>query len=764
MLISVVNRTRAVADKELQIAIRAVNRQISNDFEPYWSFGARLRLEGPVGKFARTNSLADMRGDAIIYLVDKTTKDVSGYHEINFKGIPYSFVYTEVAGALDEDWTVTLSHEALELIGDPQVNLLVEGPHPEEPNRNVFHWFEMCDAVQDDKYEIDGVWVSNFVLPLYFTVDEQIGGRNDFLGLLDDGIGLKSFGVRPGGYIGFYDPTADNHVLWSPKGDKRATARRKIKAANASGRGSRRLLTKNARGRESDHAEAMKAIHQTAKATTIAAASATASPIEHVVVLMLENRSFDHLLGDLDNVLDLDGIHAPDGSFYSNRSQLLDDAPYTSRIGAKPVLEENQDPDHEFESTERAIAGGAMSGFVQSFFRRYPQASRDQAWEVMSCFERGKLPVLHNLAQTFTVCDRWFASVPGPTWPNRLFAMSGTSKGDVSMPQAGEPLSTLKYAFRYTQDTIFDRLNDAGKSWRIYHDGLPCALILTGLRTQLSNFRDMKDFESDAAGEAAFPAFTWIEPCYFGANANDQHPPSDVLRGDALVAKVFNAIRSNEHLWLKTLLIIVHDEHGGFYDHVPPMPTVPPDAARRGAFGFDALGVRVPAILVSPYAPSQVSSTVFDHTSILRYVCDKWDLKPLGNRAASANSLAPLLESTPRQDIPTSIHVPKLAKSTKPIMLDGAREALVCLIENLYGKSDDSLEKRARASTNSMAPSQVSPDSRVRSAMELFELAKAESIGTVRPAHAVRRQLPKETATKLTGKKALIKRRVAVPK
>lgn len=761
MLISVVNRTRTVADKDLQIAIRAVNRQISDDFEPYWSFGGRLRLEGAVGKFARTSSLADMRGDAIIYLIDKTTKDVYGYHEANFQGIPYSFVYTEVSDALDEAWSVTLSHEALELIGDPQVNLLIEGPHPEEPNRDVFHWFEMCDAVQDDKYEIDGVWVSNFVLPLYFTVDEQIGGRNDFLGLLKDGMGLKSFGVRPGGYIGFYDPKKDKHVLWSPKGDKRAAARERIKAANASGRGSRRLLLKTSRDRDSAHADVMKAISKTVKATAMATAGATAPPIEHVVVLMLENRSFDHLLGDLDTTLDVDGIHAPDGSLYSNRSQLLNDAPYTSRVGAKTVLDEDQDPDHEFESTQRAIAGGAMSGFVQSFFTRYPMASRDQAWEVMSCFERGKLPVIHNLAQSFTVCDRWFASVPGPTWPNRLFAMSGTSKGDVSMPQSGDSISTLKYAFRYTQDTVFDRLNDAGKPWKIYHDGLPCALILTGLRTQLSNFRGMEHFESDAAGpEADFPAFTWIEPCYNGADANDQHPPSDVLRGEALVAKVFNAIRSNEQLWLKTLLIIVHDEHGGFYDHVPPMPTIPPDDARRGAFGFDTLGVRVPAILVSPYASRQVSRTVFDHTSILRYVSDKWNLKPLGNRAASANSLAPLLDSTAREDVPLSIDVPHLAKVSRPTMLDGTREALISLIENLYGKSGETLEKRARVTTRMAPASRMSPEGRVKAAVALFELAKAESNASGRKGRAVHPQLPRTTATNAKGKSMVAHPRV----
>ena len=142
-----------------------------------------------------------MRGDAIIYFWDKTDiTNALGYHDKNNRGIPFGFVFTELSKEVGENWTVTLSHEALELIADPEVNLLVAGPHPVNRNKIVFHWYEMCDAVQAEAYKIEDVEVSNFVLPLYFTGGEELGGRNDFLGRSHDGKTLKSFGVNPGGY------------------------------------------------------------------------------------------------------------------------------------------------------------------------------------------------------------------------------------------------------------------------------------------------------------------------------------------------------------------------------------------------------------------------------------------------------------------------------------------------------------------------------------------------------------------------------------
>lgn len=236
MNISVVNHTDGgIADEDLQTAIRAINRQIAENFVPYWGMPAVLRLEGRSAKNPNRIQLADMRGDAVLYLWNNVeeVKDAIGYHDANDRGIPFGYVFTEIAKDCGEDWSVTLSHEALEMIGDPEGNLLVMGPHPTE-RRNVFHWFEMCDAVQDESYLIDGVRVSNFVLPLYFTgtrsVDE-VGARNDFLGRAYRGKTLRSFAINPGGYIGFYDPQKRRSDQFQLRGDKRATLRQTVKAS-----------------------------------------------------------------------------------------------------------------------------------------------------------------------------------------------------------------------------------------------------------------------------------------------------------------------------------------------------------------------------------------------------------------------------------------------------------------------------------------------------------------------------------------------------
>jgi hypothetical protein len=233
MLISVVNHTNGtIKDEIVQVAIRAINRQLSSDFGPYWHTHAELRLEGPARGKPRKVSLPELRGDAVIYLWNEVdVDDAVGYHDANARGIPFGFVFTELSKELGEPWSVTLSHEALELVGDPEVNLLVAGPHPGDPNEEVFHWYEMCDAVQAETYKVDGVAVSNFLLPLYFTPDAEIGGRNDFLGRLYKGAALPSFGINPGGYVGFYNPKSGKHETFALKGDRVAKGRLAVKAS-----------------------------------------------------------------------------------------------------------------------------------------------------------------------------------------------------------------------------------------------------------------------------------------------------------------------------------------------------------------------------------------------------------------------------------------------------------------------------------------------------------------------------------------------------
>ncbi|MGF7238387.1 MAG: hypothetical protein ACQSGP_26005 [Frankia sp.] len=229
MQITVVNLS-AVADTDVLPVLRAINRQIAEDFVPYWGQPAALRFEGHAVSVPDRDQPAGLRGDAVIYLRDHA--DVAGalgYHNQNNVGLPCGFVFTELSRAIGEQWTVTLSHEALELIGDANVNKLAAGPHPADPNRWVLHWYEMCDAVQAESYLIDGVAVSNFLLPLYFTPGEQAGGRNDFLGAAPGGSPLPSFGVNPGGYLGYLDPATGKMGTWVRPEDAEALRRLAVK-------------------------------------------------------------------------------------------------------------------------------------------------------------------------------------------------------------------------------------------------------------------------------------------------------------------------------------------------------------------------------------------------------------------------------------------------------------------------------------------------------------------------------------------------------
>jgi len=710
MIISIVNRSGSIADEELQRVIRAINRQIEEDFKPYWSFGATLRLEGGIGKRPDSNSLPELRGDAVIYLWDKTdVEDALGYHSNNAYGIPYGFVFTQLSKELGEPWSVTLSHEALELLGDAQGNLLVQGPHPEKPAVEVFHWFEMCDAVQDQNYIVDEIAVANFVLPLYFTKDEQEGGRNDFLGRLVKGKGLASFGVAAGGYIGFFNPLTRQHEQWSPPEDAKAKKRLKTKAKAKFGRGYLRKRSQAPAGRESAHMELLQG-----RAMVKASATAKDDPIKHVVVLMMENRSFDHLLGGMSEINPaVDGVRS--NKPYTNKAP--DGTVYQQQPVAGWVV--NRDLDHEHDGTmeEMGSAADPMSGFVASYLKRYPDAAAADLQQVMAYFPFGakpqddKLPALHGLARNFAVCDHWFSSMPGPTWQNRFFAHSGTSLGHTKMPSASDPGSMRIYY----QETIFDRLSDSGIDWKIFHDGIPQSIVLTRLLTRYLTFRgyaDMAEFHRLAAGDAAdFPQYAFIEPRYFGTDENDQHPPADVRRGDQLIAEVYNAIRKNPDLWNSTLLVVTCDEHGGFYDHVEPPYTVAPDD-HVGEWSFDRLGVRVPAILVSPWVGKGVVKTVFDHTSLLRYLCEKWDLEPLGMRmqaGAGAKRAANFADElgklnaprpdTPEQLVGASIPVAKGARAIVEPPIVGSREALLMFVDQLPDQVPESAGKTVRAAS-----------------------------------------------------------------
>lgn len=384
--------------------------------------------------------------------------------------------------------------------------------------------------------------------------------------------------------------------------------------------------------------------------------------IKHIVLLLLENQSFDRLLGCFSQQADVDGIRSPGQPAYSNR----DSAGQVYEQKPTDTKQVNPDPKHEARFVLEQLTN-SNSGFVLDFERSYPSSTTAQRQEVMGYHPLGFLPALHTLAGSFTICDHWYSSLPGPTWPNRFFALTGTCHGQALMPEGWEDPQLATY-FDQTQDTIFDRLNEAHRTWRVYYYDFPSSLLLTHQRDprNLIHYHRIDEFFQDCGNEAEFPDFAFIEPKYFGADQNDDHPPHNITKGEKLIADVYNAIRSNPILWDTTLLVVTFDEHGGFYDHVSPPTVVPPDnlPARIDPndpsvlFRFDRLGVRVPAVLVSPWVAKRVEKTPFDHTSLLRYLVDKWHMGGLGQRTASANPISVAIQNERRDDTPSFIRVP----------------------------------------------------------------------------------------------------------
>jgi hypothetical protein len=235
MLISIINQTLGeISDAELLTVIRAINQQIEFDFTPYWSMPATVRLEGTMLEQPRANAAAAvMRGDAVVYLSSSRTKsNPEGFHDRNYRGIPYGVVYSEISEKMGDPWSVTLSHEVLELIADPQANNYVQGPKPNDLRKKVFFWFEMCDAVSSGTYEINGVALQNFLLPAYFEPPVP-GARTNFLGTE-----LRPFGIAPKSYVGYYNPeTQQQETIDSDEVGKR---RREIKNRGGKSRGARR--------------------------------------------------------------------------------------------------------------------------------------------------------------------------------------------------------------------------------------------------------------------------------------------------------------------------------------------------------------------------------------------------------------------------------------------------------------------------------------------------------------------------------------------
>ncbi|HXX18642.1 MAG TPA: alkaline phosphatase family protein [Candidatus Acidoferrum sp.] len=348
--------------------------------------------------------------------------------------------------------------------------------------------------------------------------------------------------------------------------------------------------------------------------------------LRHIVVLMMENRSFDHMLGSLKTVdAGIDGItdqmDNQDDTGASIKPQLL--AEFQGQL--------DPDPNHHFPAVDLQIFYGStstprvptMKGFVKSYYNQRRDTAHSQ--KIMYCFKQTDLPVLTTLALEFAVFNRWFASIPGPTICNRAFAHYGTSFGRVDM----NPFDIIE-----PFESIYTRLINATPKHTAkvyYYDATSSTMeVVNLLQNQPELFGTFKQFLSDC-DSGSLPDYSFVEPNYNDHEtdegeevASDQHPDHDVQAGELLIAEVYMRIKRNPTLWASTALLVLYDEHGGIFDHVPP-PDCPPDHFTAPAnstgtgmeFKFDRLGVRVPAILISPWIPKNtVVDRVFDHASI----------------------------------------------------------------------------------------------------------------------------------------------------
>jgi len=400
--------------------------------------------------------------------------------------------------------------------------------------------------------------------------------------------------------------------------------------------------------------------------------------IKHVFVLMLENRSFDHLLGfsNLQGIDALTGQPTTVEGLDPAQDWNLDPQGNKAFVSSPADWAMPYDPGHEFTDVKVQLCGvkGNFSHIDNSgFVADYATVDPAHPGEIMKCYAPDQLPVLTTLAREFAVCDHWFSSMPGPTWPNRFFIHAASSGSlDHSPSTANITSSILFNGYKFDNGTIYDRLDDEGISWTIYKgDSFPQTLAISGMTVRLAEgrLRDFEDFSSQVQNPGYAISYAFIEPDYHTTSdfvcGNSQHPKDDITRGEALIKNIYETIRNSPH-WESSVLIITYDEHGGFYDHVPPPQTVAPGDRPTDPennlflFDFTQLGVRVPAIVVSPLIPrNTIDHTVYDHTSALATVENIFGLQPLTERDKHAHSLNHLFSlATPRTDAPPTLPDP----------------------------------------------------------------------------------------------------------
>lgn len=401
--------------------------------------------------------------------------------------------------------------------------------------------------------------------------------------------------------------------------------------------------------------------------------------IEHIVVLTMENRSFDSMLGYLSLPLDkggmgredVDGLNV-DADGQVSTSNLFNGTVYRSFAFAPQDTVFGPDPPHGYEPTHKAIngdlvdgTGGKMDSFVQSFAEEHGPMV---AYRIMGYYNAVNVPVYDALARDFAICNRWFASHPGPTFCNRFYELTGMLNMNPDGFWEFENSSPLRPVFT---KTIFDYLDDNIVSWRYFEDHYCFLRFFQGHTFDQANIVKFDDPDHPESGfenlarQGALPSVSFIDPHFIELppDANSDEPPSDVQKGQQLVEKVVNAVVSGAN-WDKTLLIITYDEHGGFYDHIPP-----PAATKVSPESLDTYGVRVPTIVISPWVKGgtvfghdraiggpgggghPIPALYFDHTSILKTIARTFmSMNPpyLGPRYAAANDLSSVIGNESR--------------------------------------------------------------------------------------------------------------------
>ncbi|AGC48136.1 hypothetical protein MYSTI_06863 [Myxococcus stipitatus DSM 14675] len=424
-----------------------------------------------------------------------------------------------------------------------------------------------------------------------------------------------------------------------------------------------------------------------------------ATPIRYVFVLMLENRSFDHMLGfsGITGTDAVTGKHTVLNGLTGNEFNTFEGRRYPVSSPADYVMPVG--PHHDFLDVLLQLTGVnwashaehfkapvvkyppiTLSGFVESYVAAAHEAQLPTAdpGEIMRCYAPQQLPVLNALAREFAVCDQWFSSMPGPTWPNRFFVNAATAGGldhSPSMAECIEWEEHLDGGFRFERGSL---LTNPNLTSRIYAGGDVCIAKATA-GVHLLDVRSYEDFPRDLM-ERPVAQYTFIEPKYGKvtddsyAGGNSQHPRDDVRHGEWLIRSTYEAIRKSP-VWNESMLIVTWDEHGGFYDHVaPPQAVAPrdtwrmPPAVNKYGFTFQQYGVRVPAVVISPWVPRNViDHRLYDHASVPATLKAAFGLTPMSLRDGTASHLLPLASlSSPRTDCPETLPWPQGFESIPP--------------------------------------------------------------------------------------------------